>query len=90
MLTAGLGAVWKSLSTILKEGEEIVYSAVIENLSDVGRLLADLQCDESNIRRNLLLSMSNLTAYKKTLSDTTPDERFFGKDFKEKLKAKKA
>lgn len=45
-LTAGLGAIGKALFTILNEGKEKVDLALLENLNDVGTLLAYLQRDE--------------------------------------------
>ena len=60
----------------------------MELLSDVGRLLVDIQHDQSATRRNLIIS--SLSSFENELKDRPTDEWLFGKDFGEVLKQKSA
>lgn len=51
-------------------------------------MLADLQHDESEIRRSLILTNINATV-KETLKETVVDEWLFGKQLEDKVKAAK-
>lgn len=61
---------------------------LLENLSDAARLLADIQHDDSLMRRNMILSNLN-TSLKDTLNCSPVDEWLFGKDLDEQLKLAK-
>ncbi|XP_046737532.1 uncharacterized protein LOC124406220 [Diprion similis] len=88
-ITACLAAVGKTFSGFLQRYSGNENLDFFEQLSDIGRLLADLQHDESNIRKSLILA--NLGApFKDVLNGTTPDEFLFGKQLEERLKAAKA
>ncbi|XP_076283313.1 uncharacterized protein LOC143210388 [Lasioglossum baleicum] len=62
--------------------------SLITTLSDVSRLLVDLQQDESQTRRLLIVSKLN-NAMKDTLISSNLDEWLFGKDLEERLNAAK-
>lgn len=62
--------------------------ALIATLSDVCRLLVDLQHDESRTRRLLILSKLN-ASLKESLKATKLDEWLFGKDMEQTLKVAK-
>ncbi|XP_043277062.1 uncharacterized protein [Venturia canescens] len=87
-IAACLAAVGKIFSNILERRNDPDNLDIFEQLSDIGRLLSDLQHDESNIRKSLILA--NLSApFKEVLSGSTPDELLFGKQLEERLKAAK-
>lgn len=85
-IAACLASLGKSLTSILKanRSEDL---ALLENLSDAARLLADVQHDDSLIRRSLILSNLN-ASLKDTLNATVVDE-LFGKNLEVQLKAAK-
>lgn len=85
--TACLSAVGKAFSNIIESRDEKLKA--LELLSDVGRLLADLQHDESIIRKSLILANLN-ASFKDILNAAVPDEWLFGKQLDAKLKLAKA
>lgn len=86
-ITACLSAVGKAFSDIVANKDEKL--STLELLSDVSRILADLQHGESTIRKSLILTNLN-ASLKNVLSATTADEWLFGKQLEEKLKSAKA
>ena len=86
-IAACLAAVGKALSRTIKEDFEGKIS-LFEQLSDISRLLVDLQYDESSVRRNLIQPNIN-AAVRDTLKATISDEMLFGKSLGEKIKATK-
>ncbi|XP_043270122.1 uncharacterized protein [Venturia canescens] len=85
-ISACLSVVGKMFQAVLCEKQEKFM--LLEQLSDVGRLLSDLQHDESSVRKNLILANLN-TPFKEVLAKTTADELLFGKSLEEKIKAAK-
>ena len=65
------------------------WKETLETLSDASKIIADLQHDESVIRRNLILSSVD-DSIKETLLATQIGEFVFGQDLEEKVKAAKA
>lgn len=91
-LSASQAAIAKMLSKFLdkekvEKGE--VDVALVENLCDIGRLLADLQHDEACIRKKLIVSNVK-DLYKKTLREAISDEWLFGVDLGDKIKSKRS
>lgn len=86
-IAACLASLGKSLSLVLKTNHP-EHLTLLENLSDAARLLADVQHDDSQIRRSLILSSLN-TSVKDTLNSSPVDEWLFGKDLDEQVKAAK-
>lgn len=75
---------------MLAENKSITgWKSLMEMICDVSKLVADLQHDESLIRRNLLIANVSSTM-KDTLTSTIIDEFLFGKDLDETLKNAKA
>ena len=62
---------------------------MLNRLGDIGSLLADLQHDESCIRRNLVLAVIPTPSIKKTLGDTEVSESLFGNNLDEAFKSAK-
>ncbi|XP_011883718.1 PREDICTED: uncharacterized protein LOC105570876 [Vollenhovia emeryi] len=86
-IAASLAGVGKIIELLLKSNPAN-KKEYLEPLIGVARLLADLQHDETSIRRSLILK--NIKApFKDTLKDLLPDEWLFGKDLSEKIKAAK-
>ena len=83
-ITAAVSALASILNESLKSNE--INVKLVELASDASSILVDLQHDECNIRKNLILSNLN-GDLKETLKDTTPDELLFGKDLQERMKA---
>lgn len=88
-IAAGLAAISKALTHIVKDGKDIGDLPAIESLTDAIRLLADVQRDESMIRRSLILSKIS-TSLKDTLSETTCSAFLFGEKLDETVKSAKA
>lgn len=82
-ITVGLSAVSLAMNEVFAQKD--INLQMVAVLSDVGSIFADLQHDEINIRKNLILSNHNPT-FKETLKDSTPDQLLFGKDLEERLK----
>ncbi|KAK2577092.1 hypothetical protein KPH14_001011 [Odynerus spinipes] len=83
MIGAALAGIGKELTFIRKSNFDGKI-AQLESLNNAARLLTDLQRDETEIRRSLILK--NIKAsFTDTLKDTTPGEWLFGKDISEKL-----
>ena len=87
-LTSGLAAMGKAMTLVLKQGQSEENLKILECLGDAGSLLADLQHDESSIRRNLILANINPTL-KSALKETQADEYLFSDKLGEALKAAK-
>jgi len=86
-IAASLAGVGKTIELVLKSNPAN-KKEYLEPLTGVARLLADLQYDETSIRRSLILK--NIKApFKDTLKDVSSDEWLFGKDLTEKIKAAK-
>lgn len=83
-----ISAVGSTLSR-LSVNENIDRVEMVTILSDVGKMLVDVQRDETLTRRLLLLSNLNPTM-KEALSATKPGEWLFGKDVTETLKTAKS
>ena len=75
------------LSNLLK-GDMPDSLALIATLSDVCRLLVDLQRDESRTRRLLILSKLNVSL-KESLNATNLDEWLFGRTWNRPLRQQK-
>lgn len=88
-IAACLAAVGKTFLTVLDKYKEQDNLEIFEQLSDIGKLLADLQHEESAIRKSLILSNLN-PSFKDVLNEATPDEFLFGNQLEEKMKAAKA
>ncbi|XP_043275196.1 uncharacterized protein [Venturia canescens] len=78
----GLAALGRALDLVLKgDGPEKLI--LLECLSSTANLLADLQHDETEIRKSLILR--NISpSIRETLKDTVTNEWLFGKDLEEK------
>lgn len=79
------------LGTIVSEllkGKTVDKLTLLERLSDIGRVLVDLQRDETLTRRALILPNLNASV-KKALNATVADEWLFGKQLEENLKTAK-
>ncbi|KAH0562932.1 hypothetical protein KQX54_001655, partial [Cotesia glomerata] len=83
-----LSTLGSMLSNLLK-GVTLDSLTLISNLSDIGRILIDLQCDVTLTRR-LIISSNLNSAMKETLNATTADEWLFGKDLGDTLKTAKS
>lgn len=81
-----LSAIGSVISELLEkqEGGE-GNKAIIERLSDAGRLLSDLHHSESATRRDLV-SLNLNKDWKDTLSQSVSDEWLFGDDLEDRLK----
>lgn len=88
-LTSGLAAMGKAMTLVLKQGQSEENLKILECLGDAGSLLADLQHDESTIRRSLILANINPTL-RSALKETQADEYLFSNKLDEVLKAAKA
>lgn len=82
-ITAALRASGSAINYILSH--ETIDPKMVAFLSDIGSILADLQHDENNIRKSLIMSGLNPT-FKETLKGATPDQFLFGKDLEERVK----
>lgn len=82
-----LAVLGTTLSDLLK-GESIDKLTLLERLSDTGRLLADLQREETLTRKALILPNLNASV-KEAFKATVVDEWLFGKQLEEKLKTAK-
>ena len=85
-LTSGLADAGKAMTLVLKQVQLEENLKIRECLGDVGSLLADLQHDESTIRRSLILANINPTL-KSALKETQADEYLFSNKLDEVLKA---
>ncbi|XP_071568169.1 uncharacterized protein [Temnothorax nylanderi] len=86
-IAASLAGVGKTIELLLKSNL-VDKKKFLEPLTGVAKLLADLQHDETSIRRSLILK--NIKApFKDTLKDLSSDEWLFGKELSEKIKAAK-
>lgn len=86
-ITASLAGTIKAIEIILKSNSP-EKTQLLESLNSVMRLLTDLQHDETEIRRNLILK--NIKAsMKDTLKDSKSDQWLFGNELSEKLKTAK-
>lgn len=88
-LTSGLAAMGKAMTLVLKQGQSKENLKILECLGDAGSLLADLQHDESTIRRSLISANINPTL-KSALKEIQADEYLFSIKLGEVLKAAKA
>ena len=87
-LTAGLAVVGKVISELIKNGRDLVELPLVESLSDVGSLLADLQHGETSVIRNLILATINLER-KAALSETKCTKLIFGDDLDQFIQTSK-
>lgn len=87
-VTVCLAALGSTLSK-LSINEAVERVEIIRILSDVTRMLIDLQRDETLTRRLILMANLNPTL-KETLVATKPGEWLFGSDLTETLKAAKS
>ncbi|GAB0088312.1 hypothetical protein DMENIID0001_027140 [Sergentomyia squamirostris] len=88
-ISAALSAMGKTLSTIAVNKNIPEWKSLVENISDASKILADLQHDESVIRRNLL--MANIeSSMKEPLKNTEVGEFLFGTGLEETVKNIKA
>ncbi|KAJ8680070.1 hypothetical protein QAD02_015857 [Eretmocerus hayati] len=86
-IAAAIGATSIILNETLKKLPKEVK--LIDTINQTGRILADLQHEENNIRKNLLVSNLN-NNLRETLNDGVPDQFLFGKDLDERVKAREA
>ena len=90
-IAASLSATSKALMALIKDGRDIQGLPVIECLSDAIKLMADIQRDESIIRRSLIIANTSInSALKDTLTNTTCDNLLFGEKLDETIKSAKA
>lgn len=88
-ITSALSAVAKATVKLLREKNIPEWKEIMESLIDASKLLADLQHDESVIRRNLLIGNVD-ASMRDTLQSMTSDEFLFGKDLEENVKSTKS
>ncbi|XP_070522749.1 uncharacterized protein [Cardiocondyla obscurior] len=86
-ITAVLAAVIDSITKIL-DLDNSVKLGLLENLNGAFRLLADLQYNESIIRRSLIQKKLD-SSVREILISTVPDEWLFSKELEDKVKAAK-
>ncbi|GAB0097123.1 hypothetical protein DMENIID0001_127230 [Sergentomyia squamirostris] len=84
-ISAALSAMGKALTTIAGDRNIPEWKSLVENISDASKILADLQHDESVIRRSLL--MANIeSSMKEPLKETEIGEFLFGTALEETVK----
>ncbi|XP_077263344.1 uncharacterized protein LOC143898093 [Temnothorax americanus] len=83
-VTVCLAVLGTTLSDLLK-GQSVDKLTLLERLSDIGRLLVDLQREETLTRRALILPNLNASV-REALKATVVDEWLFGKQLEENLK----
>lgn len=90
-LTAGLAGVLDVFTkvTSLKNEDKVPAKELSGSLWGILQLLADLQHEESIIRRSLILK-NVVASHKEALNTTTVDEWLFGEKLEDKVKAIKA
>ena len=88
-ISASLSAIAGAISWVMKTKSTPGWKETLETLSDASKIIADLQPEESVIRRNLILSNVD-DSMKETLLATQIGEFLFGQDLEEKVKAAKA
>ncbi|XP_077263284.1 uncharacterized protein LOC143906079 [Temnothorax americanus] len=86
-VTVCLAVLGTTLSDLLK-GQSVDKLTLLERLSDIGRLLVDLQREETLTRRALILPNLNASV-REALKATVVDEWLFGKQLEENLKTAK-
>ncbi|XP_011858818.1 PREDICTED: uncharacterized protein LOC105556344 [Vollenhovia emeryi] len=86
-ITVCLAVLGTTLSELLK-GQPVDKLSLLERLSDMGRLLVDLQREETATRKALILPNLNASV-KEALKATVVDEWLFGKQLEENLKTAK-
>lgn len=85
-----ISALGKAASKILsKHPFDLEDHDILEQICDVGRLLADLQHEESHIRKNLILQNIN-ASIRETLNSTVIEEFLFGKSLEDHIKTAKS
>lgn len=90
-IAASLAATSKALMLLIKDGKDVQDLPTIECLSDAIKLMADVQRDESIIRRSLIIANTSInSALKDTLTNTTCDNLLFGEKLDETIKSAKA
>lgn len=85
-LAACIAAVGKMFLGVLNGSQERL--ALLERLSDTGRLLADFLHEESVVRRSLVLANIG-SSFKEILNASTADDFLFGRQLDGKVKAAK-
>lgn len=83
-----LAALGTTLSKLFK-GTYLNPLSIISSLSKIGRILVDLQHNET-LTRHLIISANLNSSFKETLNATTADEWLVRKDLAEPLKAAKS
>ncbi|XP_046605016.1 uncharacterized protein LOC124297748 [Neodiprion virginianus] len=86
-IAACLSAQGKALATIIKRDNDADL-ALIESISDTARLLADLQREETAVRKSLILAPLKISV-KDALQNSTTDEWLCGKDLEDRLRSAK-
>nr|CAH7749767.1 unnamed protein product [Callosobruchus chinensis] len=84
---AAVSAVGIAITALLKDKKE-EHKSIIKQLSDAGRLMADLFYNQSQCRRELLLFNLNKDL-KETLEKTEPSSWLFGDNLEEEIKTTK-
>ncbi|XP_059615632.1 uncharacterized protein LOC132261098 [Phlebotomus argentipes] len=84
-ITSALSAVTRVIVALLKEKALPGWSELMTLLAGAGKLLSDLQHDESVIRRNLVIANVDVSM-RDAFQSTTTDEFLFGKDLEETVK----
>lgn len=87
-LGASMSAIGRALSCLLNEGEDRNLP-LIELLSDAGKLLANVHFEDSQSRRNLVLTGVN-RQFRDTLNSVPVDGWLFGEDLEDRMKEAKA
>lgn len=88
LITGSLAGLSK-LMTMLFKSTDVDKLVMIDVATGVYKLLADLQHEESSIRRSLIVKNID-TSWRDTLTSTSVDEYLFGKSLEEKINAAKA
>ena len=82
-ISASLSAIAGAISWVMKTKSTPGWKGTLETLSGASKIIADLQHDESVIRRNLILSNVN-DSMKETLLATQIGEFLFGRTWKKR------
>ncbi|GAB0094865.1 hypothetical protein DMENIID0001_101910 [Sergentomyia squamirostris] len=88
-ISSSLSAIAGAIAILLNDKHFPQWKNLMESLTDASKLLADLQHDESIIRRNLMIANVD-ESMRDTLQSTKSDEFLFGKDLEETVKSTKS
>ena len=89
-VSACLAITAQLIEEIMKREPSEFNNRFLEQLGDQGSLLADLQHDQSCIRKNLIVANTSSASTKKLLTETELGEFLFGDKLEEAVKSAKA